>query len=311
MSKWFSDGMYAARSALTPAEAMLLLDLRRAAAAGLFKVTAMALLLRRVLRAKAETRRGWFRTRTVTRLHLGQIPALPPHEAAVVRLVQSAGDVQPGSPTVEQVVAAARHRYDPDLGRFRKDLVLPALTGRGLVQVRAGGLFGISRPALTPAGTAERLRLQALMDRGRMVPRWLDSDPRQAALAAAALGPLVLLVDELKPHLKRLAAAMPRRDGGGDGGGSFVSDGGDADRSRHHGGDPGIEGPGASSFNHGSFDHGAFDLGGFDFGALDAAGFDSGSFDALDSAMSSFDAATDGGDGDSGGSDSGSSGGGE
>lgn len=120
-----SGGMYAAYSALTPAEAMLLLDLRRAAAAGLFKVTAMALLLRRVFRAEAETQRGWFRTRTVTRLHLGQIPALPPHEAAVVRLVQSAGHVQLGSPTVEQVVAAARHQYDPDLGRFQKDLVLP------------------------------------------------------------------------------------------------------------------------------------------------------------------------------------------
>lgn len=177
------------------------------------------------------------------------------------------------------------------------------------MEVRAGGLFGIRRPVLTPAGTAERMRLEALLDRGRMVPRWLDSDPRQAALAAAALGPLVLLVDELKPHLKRLAAAMPRQDGGGDGGASYVSDGGDADRGRHHGGDPGTDGPAAGSFDHGSFDQGAFDLGGFDFGALDAAGFDTGSFGALDSAMSSFDASTDGGGGDSGGSDSGGGGG--
>ena len=300
--------MFAPEPALTPAEAMLLLDLRRAAAAGLFKVTAMALLLRRVLRAETETRRGWFRARTITRLHLGQVPGLPLHEAAVVRLVRPAGDAQPGNPTVEQVVAAARRQYGPDLGSFRKKLVLPALTERGLVEVQAGGLFGLKRPVLTPAGTTEWMRLQALLDRGRMVPHWLDSDPRQAALAAAALGPLVLLVDELKPHLKRLAAAMPRQAGDC----SPMADGGDADHGRHHGGDPGAEGLGASSLDQGSFDHSGFDFGAFDFGAWDGAGFDVGLFDALDSAISSFDAATDGGHdggGDSGGSDSGGGGG--
>ena len=251
----------------------------------------MTLLLRRVLRAEAEAQRGWFRTRTVTRLRLGQLPALPPHEAAVVRLVQSASHGQPAGPTVELVVAAARRQYGPALDRFRQDLVLPALTGRKLVEVRATGLLGIRRPALTPSGTAARARLQDLLDRGRMVPRWLDSDPRQAALAAAALGPLVLLVDELKPHLKRLASAMPRRDDGGDGGGSSGSEGLDCHHP-HKGGSLDAAGPGAGTPDPGASDPGAFGLGGFDYGALDAAAFDTGSFDALDSAMSSFDAAT-------------------
>ena len=306
--------MSAAHFTLTPAEAMLLLDLRRVASPGLFKVTAMALLLRRVLRAEAEAQRGWFRTRTVTRLRLGRLPALPPHEAAVVRLVQAASHGQPAGPTVELVVAAARHQYGPALDRFRQDLVLPALTGRRLVEVRATGLLGIRRPALTPSGTAARTRLQDLLDRGRMVPRWLDSDPRQAALAAAALGPLVLLVDELKPHLKRLASAMPRRDdvgdGGGDGGGSSGSDGLDCHHP-HKGGSPDAAGAGAGLPDPGASDPSAFGPDGFDYGALDAAAFDAGAFDGLDSAMSSFDAATDGGGhgGDGGGGDGGGGGG--
>ena len=306
--EWFSPVMEAAPPALTPAEAMLLLDLRRAPAAGLFKVSAMALLLRRVLRAEAEQRRGWVLTRTVTRLRAGQVPALPPHEAAVVRLVQSAGG-EPGRPTVEEVVAAAKRVHGPALDGYRRDLVLPALVRRKLAEVRAGGWFGFKRLKPTPAGAAAQAELRALLERGRMVPRWLDSDPRQAAMAAAALGPLVLLVNELKPHLKRLAQAMPRRDaGGGDGGGSGP-DGADTGSGRHKdcgSAAPDPSAPGPDAPGSGTPGQGIFDPGAFDFGALDAAGFDAGTFDALDSAMSSFDSATDGGD--SGGSDSGSGG---
>ncbi len=279
---------------LTPAEAMMLMDLRGASASGLFKVSAMALMLRRVIRAEAEVQRGWLRTRTVTRLRLGQVPALPPHEQAVTRLVHSAGQGEPRGPTVERVVAAARREHGDALAGYRQNLVLPALLGRRLVQVEASGWFKRERPVLTPAGAAALARLNAALDQGRQVLRWLDTDPRQAVLTAVALGPLVLLVEELRPHLSRLADATRRQDQGGDAGsGSSGSD--TSDTSHHHDRDRG-------QHEHGQQMDGPS---GFDFGAFDGAGLDAGAFDGLDSAMSSFDAATDGG------SDSGGSGGGD
>lgn len=276
---------------------MLLMDLRGASPAGLFKVSAMGLLLRRVLRAEAEVEHGWIRTRTVTLLRPGQVPALPPHERSVVRLVQAVMRWQPHGALVESVVDAARREYGSALNKYRRDLVLPALLDRRLVRMQRSKWLKIERPALTPAGTAALARLNAMLDQGRRVPGWLDTDPRQAALAAAALGPLILLVDELRPHLTRLAAAMQRRDEGADSG-SSGSSGSDSPGTGHCA--PGDQGPCAE------------DAGGFDFGALDSAAFDAGTFDALDSAMSSFDAATDGGDGGGdGGGDSGGGGGGE
>jgi len=285
--------MDAAAPVLTPAEAMMLMDLRGASPAGLFKVSAMGLLLRRVLRAEAEVEHGWIRTRTVTLLRPGQVPALPPHEWAVVWLVQAVMRWQPHGALVESVVDAARREYGSALNRYRRDLVLPALLDRRLVRMQLSKWLKIERPAPTPAGTAALARLDAMLDQGRRVPGWLDTDPRQAALAVAALGPLILLVDELRPHLTRLAAAMQRRDEGADSGSS------------------GSDGPGTGHCPPGDQSPRVEDADGFDFGALDSAAFDAGPFDALDSAMSSFDAATDGGDGGDGGGDSGGGGGGE
>ncbi|MGI4954737.1 MAG: hypothetical protein ACRYGM_23265, partial [Janthinobacterium lividum] len=183
---------------LTPAEAMMLMDLRGAAPAALFKVSAMALLLRRVLQAETKVRRGWIRTRMVTLLQLGQVPALLPHEQAVMRLVQVVLRRQPEGARVESVVSAARQEYGSTLYKYRQDLVLPALFDRRMVEMRRSRWLKIERPAMTPAGLTVLGQLNAMLDQGRKVPGWLDTDPRQAALTAAALGPLVLLVGELR-----------------------------------------------------------------------------------------------------------------
>lgn len=74
-------------TALALTGAMMLMDLRGALPARLFKVSVMASLLRRVLWAEAETHHGWGWTRTVTLLRLGQTTVLPLHEQAVIRLV--------------------------------------------------------------------------------------------------------------------------------------------------------------------------------------------------------------------------------
>ena len=283
-------------AALTPAEAMMLMDLRGAAPAALFKVSAMALLLRRVLQVETKVQRGWIRTRMITLLRLGQVPALFPHERAVVRLVQVVLQSQPEGAAVEAVVSAAKREYGSTLYKYRQDLVLPALLDRRMVEIRRSRWFKIERPAMTPVGLAVLGQLNAMLDRGRKVPGWLDTDPRQAALTAAALGPLVLLVSELRPHLARLAAAMPRRAEGGDAGGGFSgSDGLSVSHDQ-----PGFHHP------HDSQDHS------LDFGAWDSGAFDAGAFDGFDNAMSSFDAATDGAGGHGGGGgDGGSSSGGE
>jgi len=261
---------------LTPPEAMVLMD-TAVRPAQLFKVTVMALMLQRVVRAVTEERRGWFRTRRVTRMHAGLAPGLPGHVQSALEVVRCAN-----GGTVADVVAAARAAYGPDLGRFKQEQVLPALIRRELVQQGTSRVLGLfpRRLSRTPGGTAALERLRAALDRGRTVPAFLDRDPRQAAMIAASLGTLILLVDELRPHLKRLAEVLPERDSGGSGdGGGSGSDSGDTDR---HNLDP---------------------------------SWDAGALDALDGAMTGFDSAFDGGGsdggGDSGGGDGGGGGGGE
>lgn len=264
-----------ATTELTPAEAMVLMD-AAVRPAQLFKVTVMALMLQRAVRAVTEERRGWFRTRRVTRLHAGLAPGQPGHMQAALAVVR---DVNGG--TVADMVAVARTAFGSDLGRFKQDQVIPALVRRELAQqsvFHVLWMFPLRRLALTQGGAAALGRLQAALDRGRTVPAFLDSDPRQAAMIAASLGTLVLLVEELRPHLKRLTQALAQRNDGGAGDGGSSDSGGP----EHH--DPSWD-----------WDAGAFD-------ALDGAmdGFDSG-----------FDSAFDGGGSDGGGDSGGSDGGGE
>lgn len=268
---------------LTPAEAMVLMD-TGVRPAQLFKVTVMALMLQGLTRAVTDERRGWLRTRRVTRLYAGLVPGQPDHVQSALAVIRR---VDGG--TVADVVAAARTAYGSDLGRFKQDHVIPALSRRHLVQhssSRVLWVFSLRRLTLTPGGTAALERLRAALDRGRTVPAFLDSDPRQAAMIAASLGTLILLVEELRPHLKRLAQALVERDdgGAGDGGGS----------------DPGT--PEHHDLNLG-WDAGAFDALDGDMDGFDA-GFDAGFDSALDGSGS------DGG-GDSGGGDGGGGGGGE
>ena len=204
---------------LTPAEAMVLMD-TGVRPAQLFKVTVMALMLQGLTRAVTGERRGWLRTRRVTRLYAGLAPGQPDHVQSALAVIRR---VDGG--TVADVVAAARTAYGSDLGRFKQDHVIPALSRRHLVQhssSRVLWVFPLRRLTLTLGGTAALERLRAALDRGRTVPAFLDSDPRQAAMIAASLGTLILLVEELRPHLKRLAQALVERDdgGAGDGGGS-------------------------------------------------------------------------------------------
>lgn len=266
---------------LMPAEAMVLMD-TSVNPSQLFKVTIMALMLRRVVRAATEQRHGLFRSRQVTRLHASAAPDQPAHVQSALAVLRSAN-----GGTVAEVVAAARRAYGQNLAAFKQKQVIPAMVQRELVQQRTFRLlwaFPWRRTVLTPGGAAALERLRAALDRGRSVPGFLDRDPRQAAMIAASLGTLILLVPELRPHLKQVARMLQEPDAGvsGDSG-----SGSDPHGSERHGLDAGDD-AGSDAFG------GAMD--GFD------AGFDA-SFDA------GFDAAFDGGGGNGGGDSGGGSGG--
>ena len=314
-------------SRLTPAEAMLLLEPRSGLSTRLFKLSAMGLLMRRVLRAQSVQKTGWRARGTEMRIQAFPGPALPAHEAAVVEVVRVAARKNAQGATALEVVAAARKTFGASLDSYRKAQVLPALVGRGLIEMKRGGLFRFKRATLTPAGEAAQAELKALLDRARQVPAWLDTNPGQAAATAASLGLLVLLVEELKPHMRRLAQAAQaaavddpssyhQHHGGTDGARGEPKDGGAGAAGAEGLGagmlagglmEGGRDGQGAMEGSaSGAFDGAALDMGAFDLATLDMTGFDDSAFDSMESAMSSFDAVPDSGGSDSG-SDSGSS----
>ena len=255
---------------ITPGEAMVLLDPYRVKAADALKVTLIALLVQRVLRIDTESKARLIgKSREIAHVRLADRAGapLPAHSASVVELVRSAGNG-----TMREIVARAGKIYGLRLSGFLDKLLRPGLVARGLLapeKIKIFLVFNATRFSLTPAGAAERDKLTRAMEEARTIPSFLDSDPARAAAMAAALGGMLLLIPELKPHLKALSDAM-RHDVGSD-----IPDGGFDD------------------FSSGND---------FDFGS-----FDGGAFDALDASMSAMDSGFDAAASDSGGSNSGSS----
>lgn len=256
--------------AVTPAEALILLNPAKLHGREAIKATLLGLLVRGVLRLETQPGAGIFhRSRTSLQIAANAPPDLPPGEAALVGLVREAEAA--GGPMM-QFVRRARARFGADLGRFDRDVVRPGLVRRGLLvetQRRVLFVFTRRRYRLTAAGEAERQRIAEAMQRLREIPQMLERDPAAAAVLAAGAGAAIFLVPELKKSYGRLSAAL-------------------------RAGDAAVDAPLLVA---------GFDLGGMDFGNIDGGGFD-----AFDSAVASFDASFDsavdaggGGDGGSGG----------
>ena len=290
---------------LTAAEALVLQNPHKAQGRAALKLTMMELLARRVLSLRPEEKRGLLgRTRKTEYLRLDPNAARfaqYPHVRAVVEVIAGAG--KPGTePTMQEVVANARKTFGTDLARYQSAYVIPALEQRGLVEAtrhKVLGVFPSTRYQRTTEGDVALQQLESNMDAARRIPPMLDNgNPQEIAALVAGLGASLLLVDELRPHYRRLSHTL--RPGATNDGGdaSFVpaigTDGGDERE---------LESQDGSSDVDTSFD--AFDFGDMSFDSFDALDT---SLDAFDS---SFDSSADSGGGDGGGDGGGGDGGGD
>lgn len=261
---------------LSAPEAFVLMSLPRFDASQALKLGFMGLLAQGILRMETEDRAGLIRSRHIPHLHVSpSAPAsLPPIAASLVTVVRAA---EPDG-LIKDVVRQSAREYGKALLGFAQNLVIPALGARGLVEERRSrvlGLVPVTRYYRTPAGEAEKTRIDSLIADARSIPDYLERDPAQAAALVAALGGAILLVEGLRPHYQAIAASMRQQYPGDSSGAGWTDSGG---------------------FDGG----GSFDFGNVDFGGLDFGAFDAGAFDSFDAGFS--DAGGDGGGGDGGSS---------
>jgi hypothetical protein len=288
--------------ALTPGEAMVLLDPNGATGREAAKVSIMALLAeRKLVIDKISEKKTFGGQRIVEKMRAVASPAgQPAHVASLLSLIRG---VQPAA--VPDVVKAARKEYGADLGGFAKKFVGPSLVARGLLKETVEPFllfFKRKRLAHTPAGAMEKSRLEALMAQARDIPRFLDSDPAKAAAIAVALGGLVLLAPELRSYLGQIGDAMK------------VAPPPANSSSDSSSGESGYSYSSSSSTSESSaplepFAPGATEtLGAASF---DWSSFDSASFETMSESMDSFDSGFDSASSDSGGGGGDSGGGGD
>jgi hypothetical protein len=194
--------------AITPSEAMVLRDPRRANANNVLKVTLMSLVVWRVLRVDDEVRSGVFAQKHIPHLRVDEPLKTPrrAHETSIVELVNGSGNG-----TMPEVVQQARKMYGNRLLSFLTEHLWPDLIRRGLLSTekfRFLLFFTGIRPLLTTAGVVERDRVNAELARGRTIPELLNSDPTQAAAVSARLGDLILLMPGMRLHYRALSDAM-------------------------------------------------------------------------------------------------------
>jgi hypothetical protein len=254
---------------LSAAEAYVLLSLPRFDVRQALKLGFIGLLAQRALRLSQEDRPGLIRTRHIVHLHVATnlpvgLSSITASLIAVVRAAEPEG-------LMKEIVSQSMRKYGRALVGFVQNYVGPALAARGLAEKRKSRLLGLlplTRFYRTPAGDAEKQRIEGLMQEARSIPRYLDSDPAQAAALVTALGGAILLIDELRPHYQALDLALRDRNTGS------YTDTPNWDTGDHQGGL-------------------------FDFGSIDFSAFDAGAFDSFDAGFS--DAGGDGG-GDGGNS---------
>ena len=252
---------------LSPAEAVVLLRPNVANGLKCIKVTVLLLLSKGVLKLEQTEKPGLFGTKKIPHLRIAKEPQNAPVDVRATLDIVRAAQADDGR--LPELVKRASKAWGAACLRFVTEVIRPSLIARGLLAEKQLLFIRVYHP--TPAGEAERKRLEADLAKAREIPSLLTSDPAKAAAVAAAVGMALLLDDKLPQHFKPLADAL-----------------------RIH--RPPVDAP-------------TSDSGSFDFGSFDLSAFDLPSLDTFDSSMSSFDAgfSDGGGGGDSGGGDGGDS----
>jgi uncharacterized membrane protein YgcG len=272
---------------LTAAEACVLLDPLRSSGAEAFKIAFLTLIAQGVIRiSMADIVSPLSSGRNFQSPVASVVRDPPPMVLAreIVDVIRRSEAARWGA-TLSVLARNAAKSYGGGLRKLKTQLILPALAARGLLALRKETFLGVpvrTRYDDTPAGLAERRRIETLLEEARRLPSLIGTRPDEAKAIVLAAGPLLLLVPELKGIYGQLAALDPAVAEGADGA-DFSFLGGEAD-----------SGDQADMFDLGSFDMGALDL---DFGAFDSS---------FDSSFS--DGGSDGG-GSDGGGDSGGGGG--
>jgi hypothetical protein len=285
---------------LSPAESLFLLKPNRTPARETVKVTLLSLLAQGMVRMEErETRRFFGKKKTTYMWPRNIARSIPPHAAALLDLVRAAQD---DTGSMADFAKRAQKAYGSNLEKFNRDLLVPALLSRGLIEESRILIFRTYKR--TPAGDAEESRIASDIARARTIPELLHSKPAEAAAIILAVGTTILLVNELRPHYRQISEVMRAQtasteasDGGGD---TPVAlwDSADSHGRDSHAPDPAHHGDPAQHLD-------AATLGGFDHSTFDLSAFDAGAFDALDTGMASFDAGFDASVGDAGGGDGG------
>lgn len=162
------------------------------------------------VRAQTEMRRGMFKTGSAVRLHRGDGREPLPAELAPVLEALYPPNKPPGSLGRTEVMHRLQQRFGYDYGRYRSRHVRPALVERGwLVEEASRTLWIVPRRRFlhTAEGARLKMGLEASLQPAAEAAARVPSDPRGALQVVAALGPLALVSEALRPHLPALADA--------------------------------------------------------------------------------------------------------
>lgn len=210
-------------TALTPAEALILLDPVEAPGIDAVKVTVLSLLAQGYLRGGTKAASSMLgRGRQVPTVSPGRpYPApVPAHVEELLDVVRTARD-----PAMPKVAESFVKTFGQKCTLFRTAYVQPLLVSKGLLERREQtekkrvlGLFSRTVTRVwhvrTAAGEAECARIRRSIADARGIPQFLSSDPARAAAMAAALGGLIFLVAELAPYYQQLSMEMARANAG-------------------------------------------------------------------------------------------------
>lgn len=196
---------------LTPAEALVLLQLPRTDARLCVKLALRWLVAHGWLEARRETKPGTWLFRLRPRLAVAppvKGVADPPRDLAqILRCVAEAR-----TDFVEDVVPVLRWTFGNHYANFLRDFVIPSLVGRGLLVGTADN--GVMQVAplqsrvytRTPQGEVLASALRSAVEAARGI-QGLD-DGAEIARRAEFLGSLILIVTELRPEWSLIGEAQ-------------------------------------------------------------------------------------------------------